>query len=136
MTGTGHGEQSYNDATVVGHAAAAAEAIRAINHLTRSGPMPAPLVYEILGHFADSAYGLRQALGQITAALGDSVLHYELTDAPDRDPQFSIIEAGTHLRDAAHRAEKLAEALDAARTAIADQGYRTDPAGGDAEQSH
>jgi hypothetical protein len=130
MTGTGHGEQTYNDATVVEHAAAAAEAIRAINHLTRSGPMPAPLVYEILGHLAEAAHRLPQALDQITTALSDSALTHDLTDAPGRDPQFSILEAGNHLSDAAHRAEKLADALDAARTAIADQGYRTDSAGG------
>ena len=130
MTGTGHGEQThndatYNDATVVEHAAAAAEAIRAIAHLTRGGPMPAPLVYEILGHLAEAAHALPQALDQITTVLGDSALTHDLTDAPGREPAFSIIEAGTHLRDAAHRAEKLADALDAARTAIADQGYRT-----------
>ena len=127
MTGTGHGDHAtYHDATVAEHAAAAAEAIRAINHLTRGAPMPAPLVYEILGHLAEAAHRLPQALDQITTALGNSQQHYELTDAPGRDPQFSIIEAGTHLRDAAHRADKLAEALDAARTAIADQGYRTE----------
>jgi hypothetical protein len=116
--------RTYHDATVVEHAVAAAEAIRAINHLTRGGPMPAPLVYDVLGHLTEVAQRLPQALDQIATALTDSMLHYGLTDAPGRDPQFSIIEAGTHLNDAATRAEKLAERLDAARTAIRDQGYR------------
>jgi hypothetical protein len=52
------------------------------------------------------------------------MLHYDLSDAPGRDPQFSIIEAGTHLNDAARHAEKLGELLEAAQTAIRDQGYR------------
>jgi hypothetical protein len=131
MTETGHGEpHTDNDATVVEHAAVraaalAAEAIRAINHLTRGDPMPAPLVYEVIGYLAEAAHRLPQALDQITTALDASKLDYALTDAPGRDPKFSIIEAGTHLRDAAHWAEKLAEALEAARTAIAEQGYRT-----------
>jgi hypothetical protein len=42
-------EQRTFDATIVEHATAAAEAIRAINHITRGGPMPAPLVYDVLG---------------------------------------------------------------------------------------
>jgi hypothetical protein len=126
MTGTGHDPQAtYDGATLVEHAAAAAAAIRAITHLTRGAVLPAPHVYDALGHLAEAAHALPQALGQITTALGDSALHYDLTDAPGRDPQFSILEAGTHLADAAHRAEKLADALDATRTAIADQGYRT-----------
>ncbi|MGH3529837.1 MAG: hypothetical protein ACRDQ6_21400 [Pseudonocardiaceae bacterium] len=117
-------ERLYNDATVVEHAAAAAEAIRAINHLTRGGPMPAPLVYDVLGALKEAAQRLPQALDQITTALADSMLHYDLTDAPGRDPQFSIIEAGDHLADAARHAEKLAELLEAAQAAIRDQGYR------------
>jgi hypothetical protein len=106
--------RTYNDATVTEHAAAAAEAIRAINHLTRGGAIPAPLAYEILGALKAAAQRLPQALDQITTALTDSMLYYELTDAPGRDPQFSIIEAGTQLNDAARHAEKLAELLEAA----------------------
>ncbi|MGQ0846537.1 MAG: hypothetical protein ACT4QF_20635 [Sporichthyaceae bacterium] len=118
------GERTYNDATVVEHAVAAAAAIRAINHLTRGEAMPAPLVYEVLGHLEEAARGLPQALNQIGDALTDSMLVYKLTDAPGRDPEFSIQAAGTHLVDAAHRAEKLGELLEAARTTIRDQGYR------------
>ncbi|MGQ0846515.1 MAG: hypothetical protein ACT4QF_20520 [Sporichthyaceae bacterium] len=118
------GERTYNDATILEHAAAAAEAIRAINHLTRGGPMPAPLVYDLLGELKVLVQRLPQALDQIANALTDSMLCYALTDAPGRDPEFSIVEAGTHLIDAASRAEKLGELLEAAQTAIRDQGYR------------
>jgi hypothetical protein len=52
------------------------------------------------------------------------MLYYALTDAPGRDPQFSIIKAGTHLNNAARHADKLAELLEAAQTAIRHQGYR------------
>ncbi|HEX3829802.1 MAG TPA: hypothetical protein VHV82_21275 [Sporichthyaceae bacterium] len=52
------------------------------------------------------------------------MLQYDLTDAPGRDPQYSIIEAGTHLNDAVRHAEKFAELLEAAQAAIRDQGYR------------
>jgi hypothetical protein len=118
--------RTFDDAGVVEHAAAAAAAIRAFTHLTRGGSMPAPLVYEVLGHLIEAAHGLPRALEQIATVLGESRLHYELTDAPGRDPDFSILEAGAHLGEAAHRAEKLAEALDAARAAIAEQGYRSE----------
>jgi hypothetical protein len=72
-----------------------------------------------------AAQRLPQALDQITTALTDSMPYYDLTDAPGRDPQFSIIEAGTHhLNDAARHAEKLGELLEAAQTAIRDQGHQ------------
>jgi hypothetical protein len=117
-------QRTFHDATVVEHARAAAEAIRAINHLTRGGPMPAPAVYEVLGHLKQAAHRHPQALDQITHALSDSMLHYDLTDVPGRDPQYSIIEAGTHLNDAVRLAEKIADLLEAAQAAIGDQGYR------------
>jgi hypothetical protein len=117
-------ERTYNDATVLEHAAAAAEAIRAINHLTRGEAIPAPVVYEILGHLAEALQYLPQALDQIANGLTDSMLVYKLTDAPGRDPEFSIQAACTHLIDAAGRTEKVADLIEDARTAIRDQGYR------------
>jgi hypothetical protein len=118
--------RSFDDATVVEHATAAAEAVRAINHLTRGGPMPAPLVRDVLGALKVAAQRLPQALEQMITGLHDSLLHHDVHDAPGRDPRYSIIEAGTHLADAARHAQKLAELLEAARTAIRDQGYRTE----------
>ncbi|HEX3828926.1 MAG TPA: hypothetical protein VHV82_16825 [Sporichthyaceae bacterium] len=117
--------RTFNDADAVEHARAGAEAIRAINHLTRGGPLPAPTAYEILGHLKELAQRLPQALDQLANGLTDSRLHYDLTDAPGRDPHYSIIEAGTHLGEAARRAEQLADLLQAAQTAISEQGYRT-----------
>ncbi|HEX3829801.1 MAG TPA: hypothetical protein VHV82_21270 [Sporichthyaceae bacterium] len=49
-------QRTFDDATVVEHATAAAEAIRAINHLARGGPMPAPLIYEVLGYLKEAAH--------------------------------------------------------------------------------
>ena len=54
---------------VAGWPEVAYEAIRAINHLTSHGPIPAPTVYRILGELKGVGHLLPQALGQIARGL-------------------------------------------------------------------
>lgn len=110
---------------LVEHASTAAEAIRAINHATQTGPIPAPVLYELLGELKLAAQRLPQALTQLADRLDASLRAYDVYDEPGRDPHYSVIEANTHLSDTARYAEKLAERLEAAQTAIHAQGYRT-----------
>lgn len=101
----------------------AAGAIRALNHLTGNGnPVPAPMVYEVLGELATLGHRLPQALTQLAQGLDRSLDSFTVTDTRG-NPQASVIVANELLTQAAVLAQQLGEALTAAQQAIAGQGY-------------
>ena len=105
---------------VFGHARTAAEAIRAMNHLTIRGPaIPAPDVYDILGQLETACYRLVQTLNQLSHALEDSlsVCQYD----PEPDPDIYIEEALLELQEAAFHADQLAHDIGRTSAAIAGQ---------------
>jgi len=107
---------------VAGWPEVAYEAIRAINHLTSHGPIPAPTVYRILGELKGVGHLLPQALAQIARGLHRSL---EVLDVYDlrRDPADSVLDATLLLNQALRKATELGELLEAAQAAISEQGY-------------
>jgi hypothetical protein len=104
----------------------AAEAVRAINHLTITGPaLPAPSAYEVLGCLKLVGYGLSQANHQLAARLSDSASMFELYECDGRDPGDSISAAVTALQRAAEHAQAVGVLLDKAQSSIAGQGIRS-----------
>ena len=101
------------------------ESIRAINHLASQGyAMPAPVLCDVLGNLQGVGYLLPQALTQLGEGLEKSVAEYDVYDTAG-DPHESIDVARGHLLTAADAARTLGAALEAAQSAIAGQGYRT-----------
>jgi hypothetical protein len=76
---TGQGEH------VAGWPEVAHEAIRAINHLTGQGPIPAPTAYRILGDLKGVGHLLPQALEQPCRGLQASLAAFDVYDHR-RDP--------------------------------------------------
>ena len=107
---------------VAGWPEVAYEAIRAINHLTSHGPIPAPTVYRILGELKGVGHLLPQALGQIVRGLNRSLEALDVYDLR-RDPADSVLDATQLLDQALCRATELGELLEAAQAAISEQGY-------------
>ena len=103
MTPTVHVENLlYGGRTLVGHTEegeriagwpeVAYEAIRAINHLTGHGPIPAPTVYRILGDLKGVGHLLPQALEQLCRGLQASLAAFDVHDHR-RDPAESVTDA-------------------------------------------
>lgn len=101
------------------------EAIRAINHLTFGGAMPAPLVYDVLGNLKGVGHLLPQALGQLSQGLADSLSEYDVYERDGREPAQSVTDARAYLVEAAEKAAELGTLLEAAQSAISGQGYRS-----------
>lgn len=110
---------------VAGWPEIASEAIRAINHLTSHGPIPAPTVYRVLGNLKGVGHLLPQACAQLARGLEESLQVLEVYDHR-RDPAASVTEAVLLLNQALRTAAELGSLLEAAQTAISEQGYRTD----------
>ena len=110
---------------IAGWPEVAYEAIRAINHLTGHGPIPAPTVYRILGDLKGVGHMLPQALEQLCRGLQASLAAFDVYDHR-RDPAESVMDALALLARASRKAADLGQLLEDAQTAIADQGYRTD----------
>ena len=136
MTTTVHVENLlYSGRTLVGHTdqgeqvagwpEVAHEAVRAINHLTGHGPIPAPIAYRILGDLKGVGHLLPQSLEQLSRGLQASLTAYDVYDHR-RDPADSVSDAITLLTRAARKAADLGQLLEDAQAAIAEQGYRTD----------
>jgi hypothetical protein len=102
----------------------AAEAIRAINHLTLAARLPAPEVYRILGNLKGVGDRLPQALTQLASGLGRSLNEYPVTQDDGGDPVQAVATATDHLTRAAQLAAELGVELDLAQAAISHQGYR------------
>ena len=98
------------------------EAIRAINHLTSHGPIPARTVHRILGEVKGVGHLLPQALSQITHGLSRSL---EALDAYDlrRDFADSVVDATLLPDRALRKATELGELLEAAQAAISEQDH-------------
>lgn len=118
-----HDEVEY----VAGWPEVARESIRAINHLTDHGPIPAPTVYRVLGELKGVGHLLPQALAQLTRGLQKSLEVYRVYDA--RDPADSVLEATLLLNQALRKAAELGELLEAAQAAISEQGYHDEDDG-------
>ena len=103
----------------------AARAVRAINHVTITGPpLPAPSVYGVLGCLKLVGYGLGQANRQLAARLSDSATMFELYECDGRDPGDTISAAMAALQRASEHAQAVGELLDTAQSCIAGQGFR------------
>lgn len=112
---------------VAGWAEVANESIRAINHLTLHGPIPAPTAYRILGDLKGVGHLLPQALEQLARGLQASLEAFDVYDHR-RNARESVAEAIGLLSRAARKAADLGQLLEGAQAAISDQGYRTDDA--------
>lgn len=102
----------------------AAEAIRALNHATapRAGGLVFPSdAYDVLTDLAALAARLPQALRQVGAFLDGQCEHdrVRIVDGEHRgDPVAAVTTCAHHLQAAGAAAERLHQALDAARAAI------------------
>lgn len=105
----------------------ASESIRAINHLTFGGTVPAPVLYDILGNLKGVGHLLPQALEQLSEGLEKSLVELDVYDRAG-DPAQNVHLAQQHLVEAIAAARGLGAALEAAQSAIGDQGYNP-PAG-------
>lgn len=109
---------------VVRHAAAAAAAVRAVNHLTivpASGYGEAADVYSVLGNVRDLAHGLGQALGQAARWIAQAEADGRLLDVEQPDPagtRRTAVEAVTTLANAAGYAASLGSDVAAAHSAV------------------
>lgn len=118
-----HQEDHDTGEYVAGWPAVAAEAVRALNHLTIGRRViAAPTVYDVLDDLSTMAHRLPQGLTQLAKGLERSGDVLTLTDSRG-DPRLNIAEAGDALARAAALAKQLAAALDEARLAIGEQGY-------------
>lgn len=112
-------------AELTGLADQAAQAVRAINHATITGPpLPAPCLYDALGALKLLGYGLGQATGQLADRLAASVETFDLYECDGSDPGDQVAVATATLTRAARTARALGVLLDDAQSAIAGQGCR------------
>jgi hypothetical protein len=101
----------------------AADAARAVNHLTGGAHfIPAPVVYNVLGNLGTMAHRLPQGYTQLAAGLQRSLAALTVTDSRG-NPATNVAEAVEALQRAAALAEQMAAALTEAQQAIAGQGY-------------
>jgi hypothetical protein len=108
----------------VGWPEMAYESIRAINHLTNTSlPVPAPVLYDVLGNLKGVGYLLPQALVQLGNGLERSLSVYDVYDHA-REPRVSVATAQRLLVEAATKARDLGALLEEAQTTINSQGYR------------
>lgn len=102
------------------------EAIRAINHMTGGGAIPAPVVYDVLGNLKGVGHMLPQTLRQLAEGLGRSLDDYDVYEDDGSDPVHSVATATDHLTRAAQLAAQIGEELEKAQSAISRQAYRTE----------
>ena len=100
------------------------ESLRALNHLTGHGPIPAPTVYRVLGELKGIGHLLPQACAQLARGLEESLHVLDVYDHR-REPGESATEAVMLLNQTLRTATELGDLLEAAQAAIAEQGYRT-----------
>ncbi len=116
------GTQDPDGEDVMGWPQVAYEAIRAINHLTGHGvPIPAPVMYTILGELTGVAHVLPQGLRQLGHALAASLDTLNVYD--HGRPEDSVAAAVAALERAATLAAQLGPLLETAQSELAEQGY-------------
>lgn len=109
LTGPTSGQPGWSETAV--------EAIQAINRLTTfAGPIPVPVLLEVLGNLKRVGYELPQALHQLS---------HRLTRSSDQDP--GAAEARELLAEAARQAAQLGALLEAAQNALEDPRDATCP---------
>ena len=109
---------------VAEYAAAAYEAIRAVNHLTiTKPPLPAPDVYVPLADLARLGHALSQALDQLGDCLAGSLSTHQLYQDDGSDPAAAITRAESLLQSAAQLAQSFGVYTAAAQQAINEQGH-------------
>ncbi|MGH3815228.1 MAG: hypothetical protein ACRDUV_22745 [Pseudonocardiaceae bacterium] len=118
-----HGHRDDDGPTVVGDAEAAYAAIRAINHHTMGQPIPAPVLYTVLGNLKQLGPALAQALQQAQTGLTTSLEVYAVYQDDGSDPATAVAEALELLARAATHAGALGSLLADAQVAINQQGY-------------
>lgn len=109
---------------VAEHAAAAYEAVRAINHLTIGRPaLPAPDVSLPLADFARLGHALGQALDQLGDCLARSTSTHRLYQDDGSDPAAAVTRAQELMRSAGQLAESFGAYSAAAQQALKWQGH-------------
>jgi hypothetical protein len=117
------GHEDADGTRVMGWPEAAHESVRAINHLTSNGlPIPAPVLYDVLGNLKGVGHLLPQALGQLAAGLVASLDAFDVYDH-NGEPSESVAEAREAMLAAAEHAKQLGDHLEHAQSAINSQGY-------------
>ncbi len=91
---------------IAGWPEVAHESIRAINHLTSHGPIPAPTAYTILGDLKGVGHLLPQALEQLCRGMQASLTAFDVYDH-GRDPAESVMDAVALLARASRKAADL-----------------------------
>lgn len=117
-----------NGDRVMGWPEVAYEAARGICHLTSSAePIPAPTVYRVIAEMKLVGDLFAQSLDQIEDGFGRS---YEVgtpvESVPGRTPEDTSRDLHEALERARAAARKYSEAMQAAHSAVAGQGYRED----------
>ena len=100
-------------------AAAAAEAIRGLNHATRTGLGQPAAAYDVIGSLSRAAAGLGQLTAQITRYLDDALAAGRLGHDLGEDPAHAIDAAAIFLGDARASAAALAGDLGYAQQQLA-----------------
>ncbi len=123
-----HADPSLVAGTETKLAQTANESIRAINHLTIDGKaIPAPEVYDLLGHLKCLGYGLDQVIRQLSRALGASLGVYAVYEDDGGNPEESVMYAMDAMRLAAEHGARIGALLEGAQTDISRQGYHRNP---------
>lgn len=103
-------------------AEAAYEAVRTLNHATLGRPVPAPVVYELLGSLQQVGFALDQLTRQLDTGLTRSLTTHEVYDA-NGDPETSVALAVDALSLAGQHARHIGQCLTTAQAAISGQGH-------------
>jgi hypothetical protein len=119
------GNEDEDGAQVMGWPEVAYESIRAINHLTSNGlPIPAPIVYDVLGNLKGIGHMLPQALQQLSIGLEASLHEFDVYDH-NGEPSVSVARAKEAMGAAAEHASQIGALLEEAQRAINSQGYKS-----------
>jgi predicted Zn-ribbon and HTH transcriptional regulator len=99
------------------------EAFRMLNHATITNNAPAPLVYDLTGNLKAATWGYRQLCEQLGRGVVGSLTEYEVYDNSDRTPEESAELCRAHLLRAATLLEQVGREIEAAQSAVNQQGY-------------
>ncbi|WP_401001045.1 hypothetical protein [Agromyces sp. GXQ0307] len=116
---------------VVDDADEAYEIIKSIARRTVTGSIPAPVIYALVGNLKSAGgYTLAEVLRNMANGLQASLKTHDVYDNGG-DAAANADQAAAELKAAAKLAEQIGQHLDAAQTAINQQGYRPRETSGD-----